>query len=158
MLWAAGMIVTAVLCIASVISCVWLGAKIDKQMAYFFVSDSNTFLAVCMGVFSFLFFKNVNIQQSRVINMIASSTFGVLLIHANSDIMRNWLWETVLNVKAIFYESISTLVLHAVISVFAIFIICVVIDQIRIRTIEKVMLDKITLAVEKRILKMEVKE
>lgn len=155
--WAACMVVTAVLCIASVLCCSWVGAEIDKQVAYFFVSDSNTFLAVCMGIFSFLFFKNLNIPQSKTINTIASSTFGVLLIHANSDTMRDWLWKSILNVKAIFYGGLDMLVLHAIISVFAIFFICVMIDQIRSQTIEKAFLDKMTIAVDKILLKVEVK-
>lgn len=155
--WGASMAVTAGICIMSVLCCILLGARFDKQIAYFFVTDSNTFLAVCMGVSSFLFFKNWSIRQNKVINTVASSTFGVLLIHANSDTMRNWLWNTVLNVKMLFYENTGTLVLHAIFSVFAIFVICVIIDQIRIRTIEKILLNKMVLILDKFILKLEVK-
>ncbi len=32
---------------------------------------------------------------SRFINIIGAGTFGVLLIHANSETMRNWLWHDV---------------------------------------------------------------
>ena len=95
-----------------------------------------------MGVSSFLFFRNLKMKQSKMINMIASSTFGVFLIHANSDTMRKWLWQTVLDVKGIYYESTFTVVIYAVFSVFVIFIICVIVDQIRISTIEKVVLDR----------------
>lgn len=137
------MAVLVVLCVLSVLCCIWFGAKADKHMAYYFVSDSNTFLAVCMGVSSFLFFNNLKLKQSKVINTIASSTFGVLCIHANSDTMRKWLWQTVLNVKGVFYARANTVILHAVLSVLGIFIICVIIDQIRIRTVEKTVLDKI---------------
>lgn len=144
-----------ILCVASVLVCVWLGAKTSRQMAFYFVSDSNTFLAVCMGVSSFLFFKNLKIKQSKIINAIASSTFGVLLIHANSDTLREWLWQTVLDVKNIFFESTITVVLHAVFSVLAIFVICVIIDQIRIRTIEKIILDKVDKGAHKLLFKLE---
>lgn len=78
-------------CAVSVLCCVWIGTQIDKHMAYYFVTDSNTLLAVCFGISSFLFLKNINIKPSKVINTITSSTFGVLLIHANSDTMRRWL-------------------------------------------------------------------
>lgn len=155
--WGNCMAVLVVLCVLSVLCCIWLGAKADKQMAYYFVSDSNAFLAVCMGVSSFLFFKNLKIKQSKAINKIASSTFGVLCIHANSDTMRKWLWQTVLNVKGVFYESTSTVILHAVLSVLGIFTICVIIDQIRIKIAEEAVLDKVDKGVHNLLLKLEKK-
>ncbi len=45
-LWTVFFILTA---IASVITCLFLGDKLDKQIAYKFVSDSNTFLAFAIG-------------------------------------------------------------------------------------------------------------
>ena len=141
-LWGVCTAVLAILCILSVLCCVWIGARIDKQIAFYFVTDSNTFLAVCIGVSSFLFFKNLKIKQSRVINTFAASTFGVLLIHANSDTMRKWLWQTLLNVNGAFSLSTPLLVLHATLSVLGVFIVCVIIDQIRIRTVERFVLDK----------------
>ena len=45
-LWTIFFILTA---IASVITCLFLGDKLDKQLAYRFVSDSNTFLAFAIG-------------------------------------------------------------------------------------------------------------
>lgn len=148
-LWGVCAAVLAILCILSVLCCVWIGARIGKQIAFYFVTDSNTFLAVCIGVSSFLFFKNLKIKQSRVINTIAASTFGVLLIHANSDTMRKWLWQTVLNVKGAFSLSTPLLVLHATLSVLGVFIVCVIIDQIRIRTVERFVLDKAEKGVNK---------
>ena len=148
-LWGVFTVALGVLCIASVLCCVWLGTRIDKRMAYYFVSDSNTLLAVCFGISSFVFFKNLKIKQSRVINTIASSTFGVLMIHANSDTMRRWLWQTVLNVKGAFSLNTPVLVLHAVLAVLGIFVVCLVIDQIRIRTVEKYILDKAEKGVNK---------
>ena len=72
---------------------------------------------------------------SKFINTVAQSTFGVLLIHANSDAMRQWLWkDTLQNVR--FFDS-PYLWLHAVLSVLGIYIICMTIDQLRIRLIEK---------------------
>ena len=59
---------------------------------YRYVSDSNALLAVLTAICSFMYFKNVHIPQSKFINMIGGSTFGILLIHANSDTMRKWLW------------------------------------------------------------------
>lgn len=102
--------------------------------AYFFVADSNKILAFVTAVCAFMFFKNVKIPQSCIINRIATSTLGVLLIHANSDAMRNWLWKDVL--KNVTYYNSPFLVLHALGAVGGIYLICTVIDQLRIRLIE----------------------
>ncbi len=91
--------------------------------------------AVTTALSSFLFFKNLKVKYSKVINAFGASTFGVLLIHSNSDTMRHWLWVDTLKNKEM-YDS-PYLVLHAVVSVLAIFIICNLIDQLRILLIEK---------------------
>lgn len=102
---------------------------------YFFVSDSNKILALLTAVTTFMWFKNMKIKYSKWINTIASSMFGVLLIHANSDTMRHWPWkETLQNAN---HYGDNHYILYALISVLAVFIICIIIDQIRIHTIEK---------------------
>ena len=116
----------------SVILGLWTG-----KWTYFFVSDSNTVLAVILGVCSFLLFKNLKMGYCKVINYIAASTFGVLQIHANSDTMRKWLWGTLLNVKGTFANDFGYVCVHAVLSVIIIFAVCILIDKFRIRFIEK---------------------
>ena len=70
------------------------------RFPYSYVSDSNTFLAVATGVSLFMTFKDLKMKYHKWINTIAASTFGVLLIHANSDTMRLWLWrDTLQNVE-----------------------------------------------------------
>lgn len=101
---------------------------------FFFMADSNKILAVMTSVSLFLFFKNLKIKQSKLINTAASSVFGVLLIHANSDAMRRWLWTDVLQNRAMFDS--KYLFLHSIGAVITIFIVCVLIDQCRIRLIE----------------------
>lgn len=109
-----------------------------KKGSYFFVSDSNTFIAVSLGISSFLYFKNIKMKYSRFINNIGATTFGIFLIHTNSDTMRRWLWKDTLNVAG-FYKtnSIGAVMLHAILSVVIIFIICMIIDEIRIKFLEK---------------------
>lgn len=90
-----------------------------------------------VGVISFLFFNNLKIKNSKAINTIVSSTFGVLQIHANSDTMRRCLWKDVVNVEGAYSLSLSGVVIRSVLSAFIIFSICIVIDQIRVHTVEK---------------------
>ena len=80
---------------ASVVACTWLGARIGRNSPYAFVADSNTFLAVATGFSTFMLFRNITIPYSKIVNTIASTTFGVLLIHANTYV-RRWLWNDVL--------------------------------------------------------------
>ena len=70
-----------------------------------------------------------------MINTVASCMFGVLLIHANSDTMRQWLWQDLLdNVR---WFATDYAVVHALASVAGIFVVCVVIDFLRQRFVEE---------------------
>lgn len=128
--WGWAMFICIILSVFSVLVLPLLGIA-----PYFLVIDSNALLAVVVSVSSFMYFKGLHIKQSKWINLIASSTFGVLLIHANSDTMRQWLWKDTLN-NVGQYGS-DSLFLHAFLSVVCIFLICILIDQIRIRVFEK---------------------
>lgn len=137
--WKWAMIASIFISALSVIACTWLGSILNRNMAYFFVTDSNTFLAVVTALSAFMYFKNLKIRNSKFINTVAASAFGVLLIHANSDTMRRWLWQDVLhNVEV--YDT-AYLVPHAILSVLAIYVVCTCIDYLRIRFIEKPFLE-----------------
>lgn len=134
--WGTATVFLLILSWMSVAVCTLLSSYIGKKVYYyFFVADSNKVLALLSAVTTFMFFKNLRLGYKRWINKIAASTLGVLMIHANSDTMRQWLWRDVLgNVEA--YNS-EWFVLHAVLSVLGVYIICVLIDLARIRIIEK---------------------
>lgn len=104
---------------------------------YWFVSDSNAILAVLTAISSFMFFKDVKIPYSKFINTLGASTFGVLLIHANSDAMRTWLWKDLLNNVGWFDSRLGTIVIHSIVSVLLIYAICTLIDWLRIQLLEK---------------------
>ena len=146
-LWAWLTALMLVLCCASVLVCAWLSARLGENLAYRFVSDCNTLLALLTGVCSFLFFKNLRIPFSKLINTVAASTYGVLLIHANSDTMRQWLWRDTLN--NVGHYSSKWMPLHAFGSVLAVFAICTAIDLLRIQLIEKPFFQRAGFAFEK---------
>ncbi len=134
--WAFVSVISILLSNLSVICIIFLGTRFGLHGEYYtFVSDSNTLLAVVNGISSFLFFKNLKIRYSSMINSVAGSTFGVLLIHANSDSMRRWLWKDVLNNVGMYNSSMTFI--HAIGSCLGIFACCVVIDRIRIFLFEK---------------------
>ncbi|MCK8622331.1 acyltransferase [Prevotella sp. E13-27] len=126
---------TLTLIIVSMLSVVILQKYLGAN--YFFMSDTNKVLAVAVAVSSFLWFKNIDIKYSRVINAFGAGTFGVLLIHANSDAMRTWLWKDTINAVGHYSLDFGHLVLFSVGVVLAVFIICNLIDQLRIATVEK---------------------
>ena len=135
-LWGLLSLLCIMLDIASVISCAWLGRILGRYIkAFYFVTDSNTFLAIATGICLFMFFKNLSIKHNAFINTIAASTFGVLCIHAHSDTMRQWLWKD--TVDCVGHYDSPLMPLYAIGAVLAIFIVCVIIDQLRIRLIEK---------------------
>ena len=118
----------------SVVVCAYISKIINASVWYYFVQDSNTLLAVLIGVTSFLFFKNIKMKYSPSINKISATCFGVLLIHANSATMRRWLWEDVLNNVGMYNSEM--LIFHAILSVLGVFVICSIIDALRIKLIE----------------------
>jgi hypothetical protein len=122
---------------ASVLVVDFVGAKLGFDSAYYMVSDSNHFLAFIIGLFAFLFFKNLNIKNSKIINKIAATTFGVLCIHASSDAMRTFLWKDLLDVSGHYSLSLPNLILYSIVSVAGVFIVCSLIDLLRIQFVEK---------------------
>lgn len=116
----------------------YIASLIGKDVVswgYFFIADSNKILAVLTAVAAFMYFKNLDIGYNKWINKIAASTFGVLLIHANSDTMRQWLWKDTLNNVDWFNSPYEFL--HMFSSVIAIYIICTLIDMLRIKFVER---------------------
>lgn len=140
----------------SIVVCTWYLSITGKHWPYDFVMDANTFLAYMIGVFAFLFFKNIHLKNNRIINIIAASTFGVLMIHANSDAMRVWLWKDIIDVVGHYNDKMMPL--YAIASVIIVFTVCVIIDIIRIVLLEKpifILLDKHWNSITEKVKMME---
>lgn len=104
---------------------------------HYFVYDCNKIFAVLIAVCSFLWFKNISMPYSKVINTIGATTFGVFLIHANSNAMRIWLWKDTVDVVGHYALPIVQLVLYSIVVVLAIFSLCSLIDYCRAQILEK---------------------
>ena len=103
----------------------------------YFIEDSSKLIAFTSGVSCFLFFKNIEMPSSRIINTLASAAFGVLCIHASSDAMRHVLWNVLLNVPAAYALPLPILFLHALLSMLGIYIVCALIDLLRQVVLER---------------------
>ena len=122
------------LSVVSVITGLYVSGKTEMRLTYYLLEDSNKILAVMLSFSFFALFLNIRIKQSKFINTIAKTTFGVLLIHANSDLMRQWLWKDIL--KCTSYYNTRYYFIHAVISVICVYLVCVVIEMLRLRFID----------------------
>ena len=135
-----GFISLALILIASssVIMLTWMSKSghMNAFIPYFFISDSNKFLALAIGLSSFMYFKDLKIPHSRLINAIGGTTFGVLLIHANSDAMRQWLWKETVDSMGHYSESVWYSLGYAAATVLLVFVVCSGIDWFRGRLIE----------------------
>ena len=133
------LIVTVALSMASVLFFAARGGATDQPWyyAYRLVSDSNQVLALATGIAIFLFFKNHMVPQSKVINTMASTTFGVLLIHASSPAMNSFLWESLLGVSGLIALSPAAMLVRMVAYTVLVFAVCSAIDLVRINIIEK---------------------
>jgi hypothetical protein len=69
------------------------------------------------------------------INILASATLGVYLIHDNA-MFRPYLWRVILKNPEMY--SSNLLIVHAIISIISVYLICSCIDLIRQYTVEKI--------------------
>ena len=132
-LWRMITIASITLSVLSVIALLYIG----RGHYDFFVCDSNKLFALVVAVSSFICIKNIHIPYSKTINVIGGSTFGVLLIHANSDAMRTWLWQDVVNCVGHYNMPLLQLMVFSLGVVLSVFFFCILIDRIRIKLIEE---------------------
>lgn len=133
------LLISTGLSIGSVAASMFLGVAfgIENSHPYFFVNDSGKLLALTTGTLCFLWFEGIEMPNSQVVNLISSTTFGVLLIHAHSDVMRTWLWKTVFNVPDLYVRcTFLELAVRSVLVSFLVFACCSVLDLLRQRAIE----------------------
>lgn len=135
--WRAAALASLVLSWGSVFAGAWVYSITGRKIIYYFVADSNKALALITSVSVFLYFKNLGIGYNRFINTVAASVFGVLMIHANSDAMRRWLWRDVLNNVGAYSSGMPYFACHAIVSVLAVYMICTCFDMLRIKFLEK---------------------
>lgn len=109
-----------------------------KMIGTFFgIAESCSLTAWVLGVLFFLSFRNMKIPYSSFINAVASTTFGVLLIHAAGPAMCRFLWMSVVDVSGHYAAADGHFILHMFVSVVVIFAICSALDYLRIVFLER---------------------
>lgn len=86
----------------------------------------------------FSFFARIELKQSRFINTIAATTFGIYLIH-DSNIGRQIIWNGILKVSDVQFAS-PYFPLIALADIVGVFAACSAIDFVRLRFVESKMI------------------
>lgn len=102
-----------------------------KEMYYVWM---NSIFVLVNSVSLFLFFKELDIKCNKCINSIASTMFGVYIMHDNV-FMRRFIWRKV--VCGFAYQDSAFLIVNAFIGLLGVLIVGIVIDFIRQIFIEK---------------------
>lgn len=136
--WGLISLALVVISMISVVAILLLGNYLNRDVPqYYMVADSYMPLALLVSVSTFMWFKNLRIPQSSLINAIGGSTFGVLLIHANSDTMRQWLWKGTIDCVGHYGLPLGQLIVYTCLSVLIIFAVCTIIDRLRLKAVEE---------------------
>ena len=115
-----------------------------KQIFYFTQNDYG-FFQLLLGIGLFITFLKANITYSPWINTVASTTFGIYLLHDNKLVM-HYMWDHIFSTYQ-YYDS-PLLPLYAVLIVAFVFVVGMCVDYLRIAFIEKPIMKRITSYIE----------
>lgn len=90
----------------------------------------HSFFIICLAVILFVFFKQMKIQDNKIINTISATTIGIYLIHDNVYV-RGYLWSNILYAQN--YFNSPKLVFHAAFCIIMVFVVCSVMEYVRMR-------------------------
>ena len=86
------------------------------------------FPILLMALFLFMTFSKLKIKYNKWINVIASATFGVYLIH-DSSYIRYYIWWNIFKINQ--YQESLFLIPYSILVVFIIYVLCTGIEMVR---------------------------
>lgn len=86
------------------------------------------FPILLMALFLFMTFAKLKIKYNKWINVIASATFGVYLIH-DSSYIRYYIWWNIFKINQ--YQESLFLIPYSILVVFIIYVLCIGIEMVR---------------------------
>ena len=123
-------------------------AKTDPaymEQIFYFTQNDYGFFQLLLGIGLFIIFLKAKITYHSWINTIASTTFGIYLLHDNKLVM-HYMWDYIFSTYQ-YYDS-PLLPLYAILIVALIFIVGMCIDYIRLAFIAKPVMKRITSYIE----------
>ncbi len=113
-------------------------------MIFYFTQNEYGFFQLLLGIGLFITFLKAKITYHPWINTIASTTFGIYLLHYNKLFLH--MWDNIFGTYQ-YYDS-ALLPLYAILVVALIFIVGMVVDYMRLAFIEKPVMKRITSHIE----------
>lgn len=104
----------------------------SEYTLYFY--DMQRIPVLIISTSMFLGFQKLQMKNSKLVNSIASATFGVYLIHHNKYVCP-FLWKTLF--RNAVYANSNYLILHSVAAVVIVFIACTIIELLRLHLLER---------------------
>lgn len=101
---------------------------------YYWVVDSQKPLAFITSICFFCAFKNIKMPNSRIINIIAATTFGIFLIHSDNRLMHDFIFNDILKSSELLNSEYT--VIKSVVYTLLVFSFCSILDFVRSRTFE----------------------
>ena len=95
--------------------------------------DKTSITILITSITALLGFLQINMSYSKVINTIASATFGVYLLH-DQAVTRPLLWETIFK-NASFADS-DLLIIYSIAVILVVYLCCTLLDLVRIKVVE----------------------
>ncbi len=112
-----------------------------SKVVYYF-NNTNSPLVLILTVLIFNIFKNLNVKNSNIINKVASTTFGIYLIHENV-FLRDIIWKQLIQGST--YINSPMLILNAIFGVISVFLCAMVIDFV----IERIIINNLIKIISK---------
>ena len=110
------------------------------QQYTFIISHFSSILVFICAISLFLFFKNISISKNKIINYLASFSFGVYLFHEHI-FMRDYLWGDLFNINKIIKT--KNIFLYGLLVAVTIYIAGSLIELIRILLFSKIRQKKV---------------
>lgn len=98
------------------------------------INNESSIFPLIGGYAFFLLFLTFKLPYSRVINTIAHTTFGILLIH-DHNFLRSYFWNSIFKAPEWYFSPYFVGILLAI--TLTVFVVCGLIDFIRQNTVEK---------------------
>ena len=100
------------------------------------ISSMNSIIVLVEAILIFIVFKNLDIKNSKVINILGKSSIGVYLLH--DSIFRLEFWKEICFVEKFYFVSPWLLVFHIIVCTLGIYLVGVIIELIRSKIIDKI--------------------
>ncbi len=108
------------------------------EVAYFW--PPNTIPMFLLSVSVFEIFLNIKIKCIKIINIMASTTLGIYMIH--DGILNRYIWDTIFKTNEHLSNNSWTIILHIISTAIIIFVFGMIIDLVR-QFLEKITIKKI---------------